>query len=435
MSLPRFIKALSLMVILPPMWFSHAHSNEVNTISPLYPSDLDTGDHFSFSSTTDGKWLLIGSKYSSHGGSRIGAVYVYRYTPKADDWTLFQKILPDNGIEGGEFGESVAILGNRMIVGARFNTSSTGTTSGTAYVYKFRGYKIGWSLEQELEPPQGVDKEEFGRSVALSNKQIMVGSRFAQNSDKKSSGAVYIYEKRDCSKQWKFAEKLIDPSGDDNDQFGRSIVYSSMMGGVLAVASRQGSIKTIDKSGKVLIYKKEKSSWTLSQIVSAQDANKDDYFGQSISISQNKLIIGSRNAKNNEELKTGAVYIYQFDYQRNNWMHLQKISAPDGKDKDQFGFAIAIDRRRGTHLAISARRANSQAGKKTGKVYLYSFKKHTKNFTFDETISPESLQPDDEFGQSLAIDPRCGKWLIIGADQSSFTGNEKAGISYLVKMK
>jgi len=69
-------------------------------------------------------------------------------------------------------------------------------------------------------------------------------------------------------------------------------------------------------------------------------------------------------------------------------------------------------------------------GKKTGQVYLYSYDDTMQSWLLDDTVAPEDLAQDDEFGQSLAIDPFSGSWLVVGADQSALSGIEKAGAVY-----
>lgn len=435
MSTSRLLRTLCLVTLFTPFWISDTKSHEIVGSSTLSPDDLEASDHFGFSSATDGKWLLIGSKYSQQAGFRVGAVYIYRYCNTNKNWVLYQKITPNNGIDGGQFGESVALRDNQLVIGSRFSPSATGATSGTAYVYRYRGSHFGWVFEQELEPPDGRDKDEFGRSVAITKKHLMVGARFAANNEGEATGAVYTYTYNKCKNSWNFIEKILDQKGEANDQFGRSIVFSRQRVGILAIASRKGSTTEINNCGKVLLYRYGGNGWELFQVLSGKDSSKGDYFGQSLAMEGNTLVVGARNAKNATGQKAGAAYIFTYNHKFQQYIPSQKLLAPDGNDKAQFGFATTLANRRSKHLAISARRADSSHGKKTGKVYLYSYKRKAKAYALDQVLAPSSLQPDNEFGQSLAMSPHGEKWLTVGADQSTLSGAEKAGMVYFFKMK
>lgn len=109
-----------------------------------------------------------------------------------------------------------------------------------------------------------------------------------------------------------------------------------------------------------------------------------------------------------------------------------QLVPPVGKDKAQFGFAVDFDRQAASSIAVSARRSDSEVGKKTGQVYLYSYDNSGQSWVLDDIVAPEDLAQDDEFGQSLAIDPANGSWLGVGADQSALSGIEKAGAAYIL---
>ncbi len=418
-----------LFLQLPAM---ATHGFTVEGYTTLTAEDAAEGDQYGFSVDTDGRWLVVGAKYTTIDGLQTGAAYVYSKAHITGGWQFVQKLVPENaaGVSPAEFAESVAISHNRIVIGARSMLASNGQLSGKAYLYTYRGRKHGWVLDAEIEPPDGTDGDEFGRSVDLGPRRLFVGARFAFNAEGMQSGAVYVYKKH--RNEWKFEYKLTDPNGGDQDQFGRAISFDAKDAHYLAVGSRKGTIDNGESQGKVLIFKHKRNVWMLSQEIAANDGVDGDYFGQSVKLSGGLMVIGARNAPDSNENAVGAAYIYRLSKQEKIWTLVEKLVPPDGKDKAQYGFAIDFDRQAATNLAVSARRSDSEAGKKTGQVYLYSYDNSVQSWLLDDIVTPEDLAQDDEFGQSLAIDPFHGLWLVVGADQSALSGADKAGAAYIL---
>lgn len=420
---------LLTLAFIMPLHVAVVNGFEVGEITVLTADDAGAGDQYGFCMDTDGRWLVVGAKYTNYGGSTTGGVYVYRRDLDGQ-WRFTQKLVPNKGVDHGEFGESVAIFHNRIAVGARSMIAGNGHQSGTAYLYKYRGRRAGWVLETEIEPMDGKDGDEFGRSVALSPNRIMVGARFASNDQDERSGAVYVYKRG--KNGWGLDKKILDPEGKENDQFGRSISCDHFGDGRLAVGSRKGIDGISDSPGKILIFNAHSGEWSLSHVIMAEDGVAGDYFGQSVVMAGDLMVIGARDAHGEKGEKVGAAYIYRFNFMQESWILEQKLSAPDGKKKAQFGFAVDFDRFTATNLAVSARRADSASGKKTGQVYLYSYNALEKLWSLDDIVVPKPAATDDEFGQSLAMDPFGGSWLVVGADQASLPGLEEAGAAYIL---
>lgn len=404
----------------------------VKEYTSLNAVDAGEGDQYGFCVDSDGKWLVVGAKYATMDELQTGAVYVYSKNKRTKGWEFSTKIVPENTdeISPAEFGESVVVARNRILIGARSMNNSNGSQSGTAYLYQYRGKKKGWVLETQVEPYDGNDDDEFGRSVALGPNRLFVGARFALNSDDEKAGAVYVYKKR--GHNWQFETKLTDPDGGEGDQFGRAISFDAKRHRYLAIGSRSASDGAGDQ-GKVIIFQVRGTQWSWLQKIEAYDGTDTDYFGQSVALSGNLLVVGSRDSLNGDNEAAGAAYIYRLSGKKNAWVVEQKLQPEDGHKKGQYGFALDFDQQTESTLAVSARRMNSAAGKKTGQLYLYSYNNETSIWELDDVVAPDESQSDDEFGQSLTMDPNGGKWVITGADQTTVDDMERAGTVYILK--
>jgi hypothetical protein len=417
------------MIFFTGLWADVSLADNTAIQSPqIVAPDAATGDRFGFAMATDGRWLAVGAKFvDTFSGEDGGAVYVYR--KQADgQWAFVQKLVPMHGGIGDEFGESVALWHNQLVVGARSALNGNGSSSGVAYVFKWRGHQRGWVETAIVEPSDGSDDDEFGRSVALGPGRLIVGARFADNSIQADTGAVYVYHYSTGKKQWALEQKLVDPEGQPGDEFGRAIAYDASLSCRLAVGSREAR-----GTGAVFLFSRSKKggAWQVNQVLTAADGQSRDNFGQSLVMRIDLLVVGARDADTQAGVNTGAAYVYRLGHPNREWMLEQKLEPPSGKKKDQFGFALAINSFKRNRIAVSARRADSDVEPDTGIAYTFAYDRWSGQWILDQTILPEDLLEDDEFGQCLAMDPFNGAWLAIGADQSSLAGYEDAGAVYI----
>lgn len=424
-----FLSALCTMMLFAGTWAESTLAENTATQSrQIVAQDAAAGDLFGFAMATDGRWLAVGAKFvDTFAGEDGGAVYVYRRQTDGR-WAFVQKLIPLHGGAGDEFGESVALWHNRLVVGARSGLNANGSRSGVAYVYKWQGRRRGWVETAKVEPLDGSDGDEFGRSVAAGPNRVMVGARFADSTVMADTGAVYVYRHKPGKGQWSLEQKLVDPDGQDGDEFGRAVAYDPAVGGRLAVGSREAL-----GTGAVFLFCRGAGygTWRINQVLTPVDGQDRDYFGQSLAMRGDLLVVGARDADTQAGADTGAAYVYRLDRADRGWMLEQKLAPPAGKKKDQFGFALAINSLKRNRIAVSARRADTDMGTDTGMAYTFAYDRWSGRWHLDQTILPDDVLEDDEFGQCLAMDPFRGAWLAIGADQSSLAGYEDAGAVYI----
>ena len=176
-----------------------------------------------------------------------GAAFVYSLDAVSGTWTLDRKLkalrepldcaldqnLQPDAKPGDNFGISVAVLGDRVVVGADgrkrfqqnaacgFITTANESANGGAYVYKETPSGSGnWDFEQRLEPADANNKKAFGRSLAVDTNVIAVGA-FGDDGSGLFSGAAYIYRLED--EAWAQDTELRASDGQRDDNFGVSV--------------------------------------------------------------------------------------------------------------------------------------------------------------------------------------------------------------------
>lgn len=136
------------------------------------PSDIETG--FAASVAASENFLAVGApgERINPGGIQEGAVYIFGRSGAG--WVRKQKITANNVGNYDGFGISVAISGNTMVVGALYNQLSTRTTAGAAYIFSYNGTE--WVQQQQLGPSDGAKDDRFGQSAAISGGNVAVGA-------------------------------------------------------------------------------------------------------------------------------------------------------------------------------------------------------------------------------------------------------------------
>ena len=203
------------------------------------------GDSFSISGNTlaVGAWgedsgaVGIGGEDSDNGVSSSGAVYIF--TRDSSIWTQQEYIKASDF--SGLFGLSVALEGNTLAVGAANESMTGGTLSGAAYVFT-RENNI-WSQQAFLKASNKDFEDQFGYSVALFGDSLVVGARFEDsdavgingddtNKNAPRSGAAYVFSR--SNNIWSQQVYVKASNTDALDSFGGNV---TMHGNTIVIGS------------------------------------------------------------------------------------------------------------------------------------------------------------------------------------------------------
>jgi hypothetical protein len=138
----------------------------------------------------DGNPLVVGARWADTDiGVDVGAVFVYGRDHQSGEWVLVQNLRDEDGKNADRFGQSVALLGQRLVVGARdADADDRLVNTGAVFFHELDRCTAQWSLAERITPDDGVTGGQFGFSLALSAQRLVMGARRA------GTGAVYLYE-------------------------------------------------------------------------------------------------------------------------------------------------------------------------------------------------------------------------------------------------
>ena len=205
----------------------------------------------------------------------------------------------------------------------------------------------------------------------------------------------------------------------DDRQQGEWFAFSVSIseGTVIAGAPFKGG------KGAAYITVHEKGNWREQVKLVAADLAPENWFGFSVSISENTAIIGAPLHSVGNLKWTGAAYIFgRRDQNKKEWEEQAKLVAMDAGEKAEFGHAVAIS---GDTAIVGAYLDPHEEKKKAGSAYIFVREKG--EWKQQAKLTPDDAESGDSFGQSVAIHNHTA---IVGAHLDN-DGGSKSGSAYI----
>jgi uncharacterized repeat protein (TIGR01451 family) len=302
----------------------------------LTPGDGRKGDEFGRSAAIDGDWLAVGAPFAS--GS--GVVYLFHRNGEGSAWVQTSKITASDARLGDQFGLTLALSGDTLIVGAPNQVGNAGSLSGAVYVFHRDGNV--WTQEQKLAASDAAPFDNFGFSLAIDGTRIVVGAPFHDDAGR-SSGEAYVFEWTGTT--WSQTAKLTAGDAAAGDEFGSAVAAS---GDRLVVAARADDVAGKVDAGSAWVFERGDTGWPPAAHLLGAAAG--DRFGAGVSISGDRLLIGAL-LHDGSGAESGAAYLYQ--RMQAATPHWQPDGAPllGHAAGDRFGQAVSID---GKNLVVGA---------------------------------------------------------------------------------
>jgi len=360
-------------------------------------SNAGTGDLFGTAIAVSGDTLVVGAPsesscatgiggdQSNNGCTNAGAVYVYRRS--GSTWAQ-EAYIKGNDTEAWDyFGGSVALDGDMLVVGASGESSTPSSvavgvpdnnlsSSGAAYVF-YRQNGV-WSQRIELKAANAGVADAFGESVAISNGTVVVGASF------ESSGSAG------------------DPSDDSSYYAGAAYVFGEVAG-----------------------------HWTQQAYLKASNAESGDFFGRSLSISGDTIVVGAQgedskasgvngNQSNNTTLGAGAAYV--FTRATGHWSQQAYLKAANPDFDDEFGTSVSVS---GDTVLVGAPLEDGNGldpldNSRTGSGAAYVFVRSAGLWSQQAYLKAAKPDSGDSFGKAVYAS---GDWAVVGAPAESGGGS------------
>ena len=246
--------------------------------------------------------------------------------------------------DNSSYGRNVTLTsdGLVMVVGAFTYDTTAGTDAGKVYTYKRATIDDTWTEVNQLTASDAADSDRFGHSVALSSDGLIlvVGTHTADTAGT-DAGKVYTYKRATIDDAWVEVNQLTASDAQNYDYFGISVAISD--DGLILVVGAPGEDTAVNYGGKVYTYKRAtvNDTWTEVNQLTASDAADSDEFGFSVSVNSEGLIllVGAWR-KDGTYLNEGKVYTYKRATIDDAWTEVNQIT-PSNVAADDYRFGVA----------------------------------------------------------------------------------------------
>lgn len=381
--------------------------------------DANTGDHFGVSSSINQNFLAIGANSADIGElSNAGAVYIYGI--ESNHTLLFiDKIIATDSSVDDNFGWSLAMSENLLIVGANLADIGELSNAGATYVYAFESNGTT-SFLSKLNSPDRAINDNFGYAVSTYGDYLAVGAYLADLNESPDAGAVYLYNAEENG-SISYLSKLVAPDLNGGDQFGCSL---ALQGNLLAIGAKYANPEGVSAAGAVYIFELDTNgSAVFRSKIFAPDKQVGDRFGVSVALENDLLIVGSELADFPEANDAGAAYIFELE-SNGSATFKTKLVSPDKNESDYFGFSISVSNNLAT---VGSAFADPNGISNAGAAYLYRIDSN-KSATFLSKLSSNDEDFDDKFGMSVSS---FGSSVVVGSNLANLGELDDAGAAYI----
>ncbi len=270
---------------------------------------------------------------TNNSASRVGAGYVFVRSGTA--WNQQAYLKASNSRADNYFGESVGISGDTIVVGA-YGESSNALSAGAAYVFVRSG--TAWSQQAYLKASNSGAGDGFGVSVGISGETIVIGAVLedsnattvngdGSNNSALDAGAAYVFVRSGTA--WSQQAYLKASNSGAGDRFGASVGIGGDMIVVGAwheasdatMVNGDGTNNSANDAGAAYVFVRSGTAWSQQAFLKASNSGASDWFGASVGISGNTIVVGARgedsnattvngDGSNNSAFEAGAAYVF-----------------------------------------------------------------------------------------------------------------------------
>jgi len=362
----------------------------------------------------DGDTAVVGAPFdASPAGDTTGAAYVFQRVGNA--WTLRQKLVAEGLTTTAEFGSSVAIRGDTIVVGAE-------DQAGQGAVYVFVRSGASWVFHQRLDASDPSAGADFGSGVALDGDLMIVGAR-RHSSNFTFEGAAFVF--RRSGETWTEEQKLVSDTPTQGEYFGWSVGLSGNTAVVGAYRYQQPAGFLV---GAAHVFVRSGATWTRQQKL-LPDVIEPQYFGTGVAISGDTIAVGALGDSDDAAGIDLCGSIRIFTRTAGVWTQRQKLYAPDRAADDQLGASIAMT---ADTIVAGAPWDDTPAGENSGSVYVFS--RNGATWSYNTLLVASDAAANDYTAEVSASVAVSGDTAVVGAYLADVDALRQSGAAYAYRV-
>jgi hypothetical protein len=316
---PGFIGGalLAMLLIVDPI-----HAGWLVEEQKLTVSDPATIDFFGNSIAVSGNTAVIGAYKDDEKGEDAGAAYIFVRTGaiwfyEKPNWSMQAKLMASDAADQDNFGSSVAIEGDTVVIGTR-------STPGSAYAYVRNGDI--WSEQAKLiSPSSGANK--FGSRVGVSdNTAVISGSRSVEG---KQRGAVYVFSRSESI--WTYETTLDALDSSWARTFGSSIDVDND-NTILVGAVGDDNVGRAARGAAFIFTRTSNLNWDRGKKLYPSAGHGS--YGATVALDDNTAIVGGS--------RYPTVFVRPDSDNQGDWTEQATLTSPDEENNNRFVSHVAV---------------------------------------------------------------------------------------------
>ena len=434
----------------------------------LTAADGALNDKFGNSVAIEGDTVVVGAhQHDANSNLDAGGAYVFARDSNSGKWSQEAKLIASDGAASDEFGVSVALDGDKAVVGAHLDDNSDLFYTNSGSVYVFTREPDAWSETVKLEVPVATLEDRFGYSVALSGGTVLAGAPKPEYRDSTNTpvtrpglayamdvagrtdaktwtdvgateltevGANYNYRVTGLNNDQEYAFRVRSVNAIGNNPSAETLSATPLLTepdrptGLTAVAGSRRVNLSWDRSYDSSIDGYQALTLKIDKLT-ASNSKENDNFGWAVAMDDGTAVVGAPQ----DHTRNGAAYVFIRD-SGGSWSEVAQLTASDGALDDEFGHSVAVD---GNTIVIGAPQDDDNVSnlRNFGSAYVFTMPGGgwAGNITETAKLTASDGAADDEFGHSVAVD---GDTVVVGAHQANLedTGNNplnNSGAAYV----
>lgn len=343
--------------------------------------------------------------------------------------------LPDSPGDDDEFGLTVALSGDRAVVGAPYD-DDRGPNAGAVYAY-LRVASV-WQFQAKFYASDTVGDDQFGVDVDIDGDVIVVGAWQHDHGQGPHAGAAYVFE-------WGTWQNCVELHGSGTvggvTQFASSLAVSGDTIVVGSMYDDTGCGGTGTYCGAAYVYVRPDLGWCIPPSNPLLETTRLDSsfplhgarFGAEVAIDESLIAVDAYHDTNQGIPYAGLVYLFERP-SVGGWasgaIPRARIGSVSPESYDEFGLRLAVQYNAGGPdiVAIGARSRPPSEGKPGAAYAVHEPSGGWADMTVQPNLISSQITADDSYGAGIAID---GDRIAVGSASDDPFCNDGSGRAFV----
>lgn len=271
-----------------------------------------------------------------------------------------------------------------------------------------------------------------GNAVALDGDLMVIGASAANVDGNSDQGAAYLY-RRDATGSWIEVKRLLAGNGASRDYFGSSVAIA---GDTIVLGATGADRADVDGRGALYVFDRNQggaNNWGEVGEIDPVSTNVTSGFGSAVALNGETIVVGAPSttvtSAQGDRIAQGAFYVFERNLSDPGvWDQVKELTASDGESWDRLGTSVALF---GTTVLVGARTADVDGSTDQGAAYVFErHKGGSDNWGEVAKLSASDGAEGDWFGWRVALDTDL---LVVGAPNADVGDNSVQGAAYVFR--